>query len=132
MFTQNPVLAHINHDKKEPLHEHFDRRKVGTMVLAIVGFSWNIWVIGGKAEATVATRAEPAMVEALAPVCQRDATLDANLMARNKVVSWEQRGFVEKDGGAAVVDSNATVQMPSVAKPRTKEGLNVKESKHAR
>ena len=41
----------------------------GAVALAIVGFSWGGWVTGGKAEAAALTRANDAVVMALAPVC---------------------------------------------------------------
>ena len=41
----------------------------GAIALAIVGFMWGGWVTGGTAEQTARTRADAAVVTALAPIC---------------------------------------------------------------
>ena len=92
----------------------------GAVALAVVGFNWGGWMTSSKAEAAASTRADTAVVEALAPVCvakfRGDAAVDANLVALKKVDSWSQGDFIEKGGWASVVDSKATVQISSVAK----------------
>lgn len=92
----------------------------GAVALAVVGFSWGGWVTGSKAEEAASTRADAAVVEALAPVCvakfRRDAAVDANLAALKKADSWAQGDFIEKGGWATVVDSKATSQTSSVAR----------------
>jgi len=92
----------------------------GAVALAIVGFSWGGWVTGGKAEAAALTRANDAVVMALAPVCvdkfQRAGDSAANLAALRKVDAWSQGDFVEKSGWATVPGSNSSERVSAVAK----------------
>lgn len=93
---------------------------VGAAAAAIVGFTWGGWVTGGKAETTAQTRADHAVVMALAPVCaerfQRASEAKVNLAELRKADSWSQGDFIEKGGWAAVAGSNAPGQVSAVAK----------------
>lgn len=92
----------------------------GAVALAIVGFSWGGWTTGGKAEAAAATRADDAVVAALAPVCvdkfQRANDASANLVALKKTDTWSQGEFVEKGGWATVPGTNSTERVSAVAR----------------
>jgi alpha/beta superfamily hydrolase len=92
----------------------------GAAALAIAGFSWGGWMTGSKAEAAASTRADAAVVAALAPVCvvqfQRAADVAINLAALKKVDSWSQAEFIEKGGWATVADAKPSAQVSSVAK----------------
>jgi hypothetical protein len=83
----------------------------GAIALAIVGFTWGGWVTGGTAELKAKQRAEQAVVTALAPVCadkfRQQADAGANLVALQKVNSWQQGSFIEKGGWATMPGSTA-------------------------
>ena len=91
----------------------------GAVALAITGFSWGGWVTASKAESSASSRAEAAVVAALAPVCaerfQRARDVAANLEALKKVDRWQQGEFIEK-GGWAAADAKPSDQISSVAK----------------
>jgi hypothetical protein len=92
----------------------------GAAALAIVGFSWGGWVTGSKAELTASSRAEAAVVAALAPLCvanfQRAADVSVNLAALRKIESWSQGEFIEKGGWAGLPDPKANEQLSQVAR----------------
>jgi hypothetical protein len=83
----------------------------GAIALAIVGFTWGGWVTGGTAELKAKQRAEQAVVTALAPVCadkfRQQADAGANLVALQKVNSWQQGSFIEKGGWATMPGSTS-------------------------
>lgn len=92
----------------------------GAAALAIFGFSWGGWITGGKAESSALTRANDAVVVALAPVCvdkfQRAADAKVKLDELKKVDQWSQGDFVEKGGWAAVPGTNSSERVSAVAK----------------
>lgn len=77
---------------------------VGAIALAIIGFNWGGWVTGGTAEKKAASRAESAVVIALAPLCvqsfRAQADAGAQLASFQKLASYDRRGFIEKSGWA--------------------------------
>ena len=81
----------------------------GAIALAIVGFMWGGWVTGGTAEQTARTRADAAVVTALAPICadkfRKQADSTANLVELKKASSWQQGTFIEKGGWATLPGS---------------------------
>ena len=93
---------------------------IGAVALAIVGFGWGGWTTGSKAESAALTRANDAVVVALAPVCvdkfQRAGDAPANLAALRKVESWSQGDFVEKGGWATVPGSLSAERLSAVAR----------------
>lgn len=92
----------------------------GAIAATIAGFSWGGWVTGGKAETEATTRANAAVVAALAPVCverfRRAADVSVNLAALKKVDSWSQADFVEKGGWAVAPGSKPYDQVTAVAR----------------
>ena len=92
----------------------------GAVAMAIVGFSWGGWVTGGTAESNAASRANSAVVAALAPVCaekfKSTADVAANLTALKKIDSWSQGDYVEKGGWATLPGPNVPGQTTAVAK----------------
>ena len=74
----------------------------GAIALAIVGFMWGGWVTGATAEQTARTRADQAVVTALAPLCaakfQQSGEATANLVLFNKESSWNRGSFIKKGG----------------------------------
>ena len=78
----------------------------GAAALAIVGFSYFGWVLGGTAERMAAQRAETAVTAGLLPICldrfrqQPDAA--ARLAQLRQTSSWMRREFVERGGWATV------------------------------
>jgi alpha/beta superfamily hydrolase len=92
----------------------------GAAALAVAGFSWGGWMTSAKAELAASSRAESAVVAALAPVCaakfQSAGEVVANLAALKKVDSWSQGDFIEKGGWANVTGAKATEHLSSVAK----------------
>lgn len=49
---------------------------IGAIVLAIVGFSWGGWVLGGTAQEMATDQAQLAVVAALAPICVEQSRQD--------------------------------------------------------
>ena len=92
----------------------------GAVAVAIVGFSWGGWVTGGKAESSASTRADAAVVAALAPVCvanfQRAADVGVKLAELKKADSWSRGEFIEKGGWARFSDSKSPERVTSVAR----------------
>jgi hypothetical protein len=90
----------------------------GAILLAIVGFTWGGWVSGGTADKMASQRADAAVVQALAPICVQNfrVQIDAatQLVTLQKLSSYEQRGFVEKGGWAAI--PGTTEVNPAVAR----------------
>jgi|SRR6185503_11640984 len=92
----------------------------GAIALAIAGFTFGGWVTAGTAESTARTRADDAVVGALAPVCvdkfQRSGDAPANLVALKKVGTWQQGDFVEKGGWAAMPGTTSSDRVSAVAR----------------
>lgn len=92
----------------------------GAVAMAIVGFTWGGWTTSSKAETAALTRANDAVVSALAPVCvdkfQRAGDANTNLAALRRVEVWSQGEFVEKGGWATVPGSHSADRLSAVAK----------------
>lgn len=92
----------------------------GAVALAIVGFNWGGWVTGGKAESMAATRANDAVVAALAPGCvakfEGASDAAANKVALGALQSWTQGEYVEKGGWAAYAKGAPADRVTAVAK----------------
>lgn len=92
----------------------------GAVAVAIAGFSWGGWVTGGKAESAASTRADAAVVAALAPVCvanfQRASDVGVQLAELKKVDAWSRGEFIEKGGWATFSDSKSADRVTSVAR----------------
>jgi hypothetical protein len=82
---------------------------LGAAATMIVGFSWGGWVRGSTAEDLAQTRANSAVVAALAPICveqfQQGADAPAKLAEFKKANSWDQSTYIEK-GGWSVMPGN--------------------------
>lgn len=91
----------------------------GALALAIVGFTWGGWTTDGQAEASARSRADAAVVAALAPMCvdrfQRAADARANLAALRRVYEWKQGEFVAKGGWASLPGIESPEQVSAVA-----------------
>jgi hypothetical protein len=91
----------------------------GAIAAAIVGFTWGGWVTGGRADTDATTRANAAVVAALAPVSverfKRAPDVAANLVAFKKVDTWQRGDFVEKGGWATAPGSKPADQMSSIS-----------------
>jgi len=78
----------------------------GAVALAIIGFTWGGWVTGATSETYAKERADAAVVTVLAPICadsfRQDADAAQQLVALNKIRSWEQGTFIEKGGWATM------------------------------
>lgn len=92
----------------------------GAAVLAIIGFGWGGWTTGGKAELLASTRANEAVVTALAPACvdrfRNASDAAANRATLLKTESWSQGEFVEKGGWAVLAAGNPPERVTAVAK----------------
>lgn len=92
----------------------------GGIALAIVGFSWLGWTTATKAESMAATRADAAVVTALAPLCvdkfRHASEAAANLTALKAVDSWSQRDFIEKGGWATLEKGDPASRQSAIAK----------------
>ena len=78
----------------------------GGIVLAIVGFAWGGWVLGGTAQEMAEEMAENAVVARLAPICveqfKEDSEKDQKLKDLKKEDSWNRDDYVEKQGWATM------------------------------
>jgi len=92
----------------------------GAIAITIAGFAWLGWTTGGTAETMAKTRANDAVVDALAPVCverfQRAGGALATLAELKKVETWSQGDFIEKGGWAAAAGAPPTDQVTAVAR----------------
>lgn len=78
----------------------------GAVALAFTGFTWGGWTTGSRAEEQARTRADDAVVAALAPICvdrfERASDAAAQRVALLKIDTWSQGDFIEKGGWAAI------------------------------
>ena len=78
----------------------------GAIVLAIVGFAWGGWVLGGTAQNMAEELAQRAVVARLAPICveqfNQDSAKDQKLTALKETSAWERDDYVEKQGWATM------------------------------
>ena len=88
----------------------------GGIVLAIVGFAWGGWVLGGTAQEMAEEMAENAVVARLAPICveqfNQDSEKDQKLKKLKETSSWERNDYVGKQGWATMPgekESDSTV-----------------------
>jgi len=85
------------------------------VVTMIIGFTWGGWVTGGTAQKMADVTGENAVVKRLAPVCvvqfNHDAQKTQKLKGLKETGTWEQAGYVEKQGWAT---------MPGEPKPDSK------------
>ena len=88
----------------------------GAIVLAIVGFAWGGWVLGGTAQEMAEEMAENAVVARLAPICveqfNQDSEKDQKLKKLKETSSWERNDYVGKQGWATMPgekESDSTV-----------------------
>jgi hypothetical protein len=92
----------------------------GAIGLAVIGFSWGGWTTAGKAEAAAQTRADEAVVAALAPMCVDRFRLagdaPAQLAELRKADSWTQGEFVEKGGWATLPGTHPAPRVTAVAR----------------
>ncbi len=80
---------------------------VGSVVLTmIVGFGWGGWVTGGTAHNMAEATADAAVVKRLAPICvvqfNQDPARVQKLVALKGTDTWQQDGYVEKQGWATM------------------------------
>jgi len=75
----------------------------GAIVLAIIGFTWGGWVMGGTAQAMAAE----AVVDRLTLICvaqfNQDSQRDQKLKEFKKKDFWERDGYVKKQGWATML-----------------------------
>ncbi len=75
---------------------------VGATALAMVGYSWDIWLTPQAAQRMAKQQADVAVGQALAPFCvekfRKQANAAANLAELKKMDTWQQASFVEKGG----------------------------------
>ncbi len=78
----------------------------GAIGLAIVGFAWGGWVLGGTAQKMAEELAQRAVVARLAPICvdqfNQDSEKDQKLKKLKETSSWERDGYVGKQGWATM------------------------------
>ncbi len=79
----------------------------GAIVLAIVGFAWGGWVLGGTAQNMAEELAQRAVVARLAPICveqfNQDLEKDQKLKKLKETKSWERDDYVETQGWATML-----------------------------
>ena len=78
----------------------------GAVVLAVIGFTWGGWVMGGTAQTMADDAAREAVVARLAPICieqfNQISEKDQKLQKLKDTDSWERRAYVEKQGWATM------------------------------
>ena len=78
----------------------------GVILLAIVGFNWGGWVMGGTAQKMAEETAEDAVINRLAPICVEQFNQDSEKHQKLKELkeSWGKgRGdYVERQGWATM------------------------------
>ena len=78
----------------------------GAIVLAIVGFNWGGWVMGGTAQKTAEEMAADAVADRLASICvaqfNQDSEKDQKLKKLEETNTWERDDYVEKQGWATM------------------------------
>ena len=79
---------------------------IGAVVITVLGFSMFGWTLGDTAEQMAKERAQPAVVDALAPICverfRQHADAPAKMTEFNKASSWDRRSIIEKGGWATI------------------------------
>src|SRR5689334_3466199 len=85
---------------------------VGFVATCVIGFNWGGWTLGSTAKQMADTRANSAVVAALAPICvqkfQQAANAEANLAELKKTSAWQQGSFIEKGGWANATGTSST------------------------
>jgi hypothetical protein len=85
---------------------------LGAVATMAVGFSWGGWVRGTTAEELARTRANSAVVAALARICveqfQQSSDAPAKLAELKQANSWDQSGYIEKGGWSVMPGSKGT------------------------
>jgi hypothetical protein len=78
----------------------------GAVALAVVGFTWGGWVIGGKAREMAAQQSRTELVSALTAICLDQSKQDPQLAERLAVLktttSWSRGDLVMKHGWATM------------------------------
>ena len=78
----------------------------GAVVLAVIGFTWGGWVMGGTAQRMADEAAQEAVVARLAPICieqfNQISEKDQKLQKLKDTDSWERSDYVEKQGWATM------------------------------
>ena len=78
----------------------------GAIVLAIVGFAWGGWVLGGTAQKMAEELAQSAVVARLAPICveqfNQDSEKDQKLKELKEESYWKRGDYVGKQGWATM------------------------------
>jgi hypothetical protein len=78
----------------------------GAAALAVVGFSYFGWVLGGTAERMAVARAAAAVVAGLAPVCvdrfRHGPDAATQLVHLRQTSSWQRSDFIERGGWATL------------------------------
>jgi hypothetical protein len=77
---------------------------VGFLATVIIGFNWGGWTLESTARQMAESRANTALVAALAPMCadkfRQAADSGPNMAELKKVSSWMQDSYIEKGGWA--------------------------------
>ena len=85
---------------------------VGFIATCVIGFNWGGWTLASTAKQMADTRANTAVVAALAPICvekfQQAANAEANLAELRKTSTWQQGSFIEKGGWTNATGSRST------------------------
>ena len=76
----------------------------GFLATAIIGFNWGGWMLESTAKEMAESRANTALVAALAPMCadkfRQTADSELNMSELKKVNSWMRDSYIEKGGWA--------------------------------
>ena len=83
----------------------------GAVTAVVLGFTLGGWVTGSKSDAIATTKAEAAVIAALAPICLDNfrGSVDPKVqqLELRKVNAWDQGPFVEKAGWATMPGSDS-------------------------
>ena len=83
---------------------------VGAAALAIVGFTWGVWVTGGTAKEMAADQAKLEVVAALVPICiqqsRQDPQVVETLSQLREASSYQRSDMLMKAGWATMPGSS--------------------------
>lgn len=83
----------------------------GALATAIIGFNWGGWTLESNARAQAVKDTSSALVAVLAPMCadkfRKSTDVAVNMVEFNKVNSWQQDSYIQKNGWATFVGMSA-------------------------
>ena len=96
--------------KGESLRRLLQGTALGIVATMVIGFYWGGWMTARSAQDMARTRADSALVTALAPICVDKFRASTNVIANTdelkKTTSFMQGSFIARGGWATTIGSN--------------------------